>query len=117
MRQACIILFGILRDEFSVHPSGMSRHRNRVKELFNQHPVSWAGFLELRLWVLLAAGLAADYHEAFWYIDEIRDTMVEMRISEWKEALEVARGILWMEQIFKFRSERLKTLFELSALH
>jgi hypothetical protein len=50
MRQACMILFGLLRDKFSVHPSGISQHRNRVKELLVQHhQVDWSAFLELRL--------------------------------------------------------------------
>jgi hypothetical protein len=32
IRRACIVLFGLLRDKFLVHPSGISQYRNIVKE-------------------------------------------------------------------------------------
>lgn len=117
MRRACIILFGLLRDKFSVHPSGISQHRNRVKELLVQRPIDWSAFLELRLWVLLTAGLAAEDAETSWYIDEIKGTIVQMRISGWNDGVAAVRSILWMEETFRIRSNRLKDLFELSAVH
>jgi hypothetical protein len=117
MRRACITLFGLLRDKFSVHPSGISQHRNRVKELLVQYSIDWSSFLELRLWVLLTAGLASEDDEIPWYMDEIKGTMVQMRISGWNDGVEVVRSILWMETPFKINSDRLKDLLELSAVH
>jgi hypothetical protein len=117
IRRACIILFGLLRDKFAVHPSGISQHRNRVKELLVQRPIDWSAFLELRLWVLLTAGLAAEDAETSWYIDEIKGTIVQMRISGWNDGVAAVRSILWMEETFRIRSNRLKDLFELSTVH
>lgn len=117
MRRACIILFALLRDKFSVHPSGISQHRNSVKELLVKHPVDWRAFLELRLWVLLNAALAPEDDETSWYIGEITDTMVQMGISNWDDGVEVARSILWMGQTFKIRNDRLRQLFELSTVY
>ena len=116
MRRALIILFGLLRTKFSVHPSGIPQHRSRVKDLLVQCPVDWSAFLELRLWVLLTAGLAADDDESLWYINEIKCIMVEMRISRWDDVVEVVRSILWMGETFRVSSDRPKGLFELSAV-
>ena len=116
MRQACMVLFGLLRDKFSVCPSGISQHRNRVKQLLVQRLIDWSDFLELRLWVLLTAGLAAEDDETSWYIDEIKGTIVQMGLSGWNDGVEVVRSILWMEETFRIRSDRLKDLFELSAV-
>jgi hypothetical protein len=114
MRRACMILFALLRDKFSVRPSGISEHRNRVKELFIQHPIDWSDFLELRLWILFTSSLAAEDHELSWYIANIETTVVQMTIYGWKESIEVVRGILWMEQAFQVRNDTLKDTLELS---
>jgi hypothetical protein len=115
IRRACMILFGLLRDKFSVRPSGILQHKNKVKELLVQHLVDWSEFLELRLWVLLTASLAAEDEEISWYIEEIKGVMVLMELATWNEVVGVAKGILWMEETFKVRSDRLKELFELPA--
>ncbi|TVY13364.1 putative oxidoreductase [Lachnellula arida] len=116
MRRAFITLFALLRDKFSVAPSGVEQHRNGVKELLLRHPVDWSAFLELRLWVLLTACLAAEEDGLSWYVVQIKDTMVRMGISGWDEGVEVARSILWMEETFRSRSDRVRDLFELSTV-
>lgn len=116
MRRAFITLFALLRDKFSVAPSGIEQHRYGVKELLLQHPVDWSANLDLRLWVLITACLAAEEDELSWYIVQIKDTMVPMGISGWAEGVEVARSILWMEETFRERSDRVRDLFELSAV-
>lgn len=116
IRRACTVVFAFLRDKFSVHPSGISQHRNKVKELLVQHPVDWSEFLELRLWVLVISGLAAEGDETPWYIDEIRDTMVQMRIIGWNDAVEVMRSIIWMGETLRTRLERLQEVLQLPVV-
>ena len=65
----------------------------------------------------LTTGLATKDDEISWYIDEIKGIIVRMRISGWNDGVEVARSILWMEDTFRIRSNRLKDLFNLSAVH
>jgi hypothetical protein len=115
MRRACLILFGLLRDRFSVRPSGVTQHKNGVKEFLVQHPIDWSKFLEIRLWVLLTASLAAEDEETLWYIGEVKNIVVQMKISDWNEVVGVAKGILWMEETFRMRSDRLKVLLGFSA--
>lgn len=114
IRRACMILFGLLRDRFSVRPSGVSQHKNKVKDLLVQHPIDWPEFLELRLWVLLTASLAAEDEEISWYIEEIKGVMVQMEISTWNEVVGVAKSIFWMGETFKIQSDILGILLELS---
>lgn len=110
MRLACMVLFGLLREKFSVQPSGFSKQRDRLKEFLIQHRTGQSDFLELHLWVLLIAVLAAKDHETSWYIDEIKSTMAQMGISEWNDGVEVARNILWMDNTFRTRSEMVKDM-------
>jgi hypothetical protein len=112
MRRACIILFALLRDKFSVHPSGISQHKTSVKELLVQYPDDWSPFLELRLWVLMIGGRAFEDNEASWYREEIRGTMVQMGMDAWDEGVEVVKSILWMEKTFRVKMDVLRELFE-----
>ncbi|KAE9378251.1 hypothetical protein N431DRAFT_399808 [Stipitochalara longipes BDJ] len=116
MRRACLILFALLRDKFSVHPSGISQHKNSVKEFLVQHPVDWSAFLELRLWVLFTASLADGDDEISWYIDEIRSTAIQLRLSSWNEVVEVIRSVFWIEEIFRTWNDTLKDPIELSTV-
>ena len=116
MRRACLIFFALLREKFSVHPSGISQHQNGVKELLVQYSVDWSEFLELRLWALVTASLAIENYEISWYIDEIRGTAGQMGISRWDDIIQVVMGVLWMGETFKTRNDVLKDLFELSTV-
>ena len=61
---------------------------------------------------MLTASPATEGDETSWYVDEINGTVVQMGIVGWNDVVEVARGVLWMEETFRIRSERLRTLFE-----
>jgi hypothetical protein len=116
MRCACMILFALLREKFSVHPSGILQHKTGVKKILVKHSVDWSAFLGLRLWVLATASLAVEDYEISWYIDEMRDTAVQMGISKWSDIVEVVRSVLWMEETFKTRNDMLQNLLDLSTL-
>jgi hypothetical protein len=68
------------------------------------------------VWVLVTAGLATEYDETSWYIDEIKGTMVKLRMTMWNEAIVAMRSILWIGETFKVRNSTVKNLFELSAV-
>jgi hypothetical protein len=116
MRRACIILFALLRDKFSVHPSGMSQHSNSVKELLSQHPVDWSGFSDLHLWVLVTTSFAIEDDKISGNMDEIRGAAVQLGISGWNDVVEVMKSVLWMGKTFRTRNDLLKDFFELSTV-
>lgn len=60
VRRASVILFALLRERFSIIPSGVREHKNLLQELIFKHEIDWAPYLELRLWTLATAALAAD---------------------------------------------------------
>jgi len=115
IRQVCLLLFGLLRDKFSVRPSGIQQHKNKVEELLLRHKIEWSGFLDLQLWVLLTASLAAEHQETLWYITEMKAIMVQMGLSGWDEIVGAAKNVLWMGESFKIRIDELKEVFEGSA--
>lgn len=65
-----MILSALLRERFSIIPSGLGEHKNLLKELLVQHEIDWAPYLKPRLWVLAIAALAADGEEVHWYVHE-----------------------------------------------
>jgi hypothetical protein len=113
-RRACMILFALLRERFSIIPSGLYEHKNLLKEILLQHDVDWTPYLELRLWVLAIATLAADGEEIQWYVDEICGTATQMGLLDWDEVLGVLQQTLWMEPTFKDEENRMRGMFELS---
>jgi hypothetical protein len=114
VRRACMILFALLRERFSIIPSGLNEHKGLLKELLVQHEIDWASYLELRLWVLAIAALAADSEETQWYIDEMCGTSTQMGLLEWDEVLGVLQQILWMGKTFRDEEDTIKDLFELA---
>lgn len=113
VRRASMILFALLRERFSIIPSGVIEHKNLVKELILRHEVDWAPYLELRLWVLAIAALAADGRDVQWYIDEMSGTATQMGLLDWDEVLDILRQILWMGDTFKSEEHTIRERFEL----
>ncbi|EED14443.1 hypothetical protein TSTA_106530 [Talaromyces stipitatus ATCC 10500] len=114
VRRACITLFALLRENFSIKPSGVYEHRNLLKELLLQYEIDWTPYLELRLWVLAVAALAADNVEVHWYMDEICGTATQMGLLEWDEVRRVLRHILWSDQMFKYQEGKIREMFEMA---
>lgn len=112
LRRACMILFALLRERFSIIPSGLSEHKNLLKEVLLQYNVDWAPYLELRLWVLAIAALAADGEKVQWYVDEVCGTATQMGLLDWDEVLHILQQILWMGKTFGNEENTIKEMFE-----
>lgn len=108
-----MILFALLRERFSIIPSGVREHKNLLKELIFKHEIDWAPYLELRLWTLATAALAADGSDFQWYIDEMCGTATQMGLLEWNEVHDILRQVLWMGETFKSEEHMIGEMFVL----
>ncbi|KAI7970737.1 hypothetical protein EIK77_007917 [Talaromyces pinophilus] len=113
VRRAYMILFALLRERFSIIPSGFHEHKTLLKELLVQHEIDWTPYLKLRLWVLAIASLAADGEEVQWYVHEICGTTTQLGLLDWDEVLDILRQILWMGETFKNEEKSIRERFEL----
>lgn len=113
VRRAYMILFALLRERFSIIPSGFHEHKTLLKELLVQHEIDWTPYLKLRLWVLAIAALAADGEEVQWYVHEICGTTTQLGLLDWDEVLDILRQILWMGETFKNEEKSIRERFEL----
>jgi hypothetical protein len=107
IRLACLIFLSIMKRRFHISPDGIELNRNRVMKLLQNYPVDWFTLLNLRLWVLVIAGLVADGRERAWYIDEISNTMKQIEVTTWKEALSIVRGIIWVDELLNNKANAL----------
>jgi hypothetical protein len=105
IRLGCLALFSLLRTKFYISPSGLSEHKNKVREFLDRHLIDWSLFPELQIWVLTTAALATRDEETSWYLAEIKFAMSTMRLSQWKEAIPIVKSILWVDAVFTPRGE------------
>jgi hypothetical protein len=100
LRLTCIILLSMMNRKFCISPDGISMYRYRVMKLFINNPTDWFPFLNLRLWVLVIAGLVAEGKQRrTWHIREIVSTMAQLGLNSWNEVLLNVKGITWVGEL------------------
>jgi len=113
IRLSLLLVTGIMKRECGVYPDGIVQNSGRVSKLLKMYPMDWSAFMELRLWALVILALVEENDERAWCLTEIAWTMKELNLYLWYQALEVLKGIIWVEEGMTSRSESLRQEIEL----
>jgi len=107
LRLTCLILSSLVMRKCRVRPDGVSEYKSRVMKLLIDHPVIWFPFWDLRLWVLVVAGLIAEGECRAWHVAQISCTMDQIGLNTWNEAIEVAKSIIWIDELLDDEASKL----------
>jgi len=109
VRLALLCVFAMLRRRFFIGATVNDDYKNKLTSfLFHNQQLNWAPFLDLRLWVLVVAGIINDNNEiAFWNIAEIHSTMKKLQISGWDSVLTYVREFVWVDELMEKASSPL----------
>jgi hypothetical protein len=99
VRLACIVFLGIMNRRFRVSPDGIVTSWYQLVRILKNTTADWSLFLNLRLWVVVVAGLVAEGSEREWLIGETSNTMKQLELKSWAEALSIVKGIIWVDEL------------------
>ena len=100
VRLALVYVFAMLRRRFSIGATANYGYKNKLTNFLFHKQLNWAPFLDLRLWVLVIAGIVDDNDEtSFWNIAEIHSTMKKLNISGWDSVLTYVREFVWVDEL------------------
>lgn len=79
----------------------------RLEKALLDMTIDWSQFLDLKLWVLVVAGINAPVGDTWWIIDGIVAAMRELGVNHWAEVLKISEYFLWLDSIFGDRGREL----------
>lgn len=72
----------------------------RLKPLVLLDSVGCEEWKDLRLWILIVAGIKTEGEDRELFIEAIQGAMVGISIETWEMVEEVVKSILWIEEIY-----------------
>jgi hypothetical protein len=98
-RLACMLFLSFLHRKFEMPPDSVETNKNRLFWFLNDFPTNWSSFLPLRLWILVVLAVATPKSDRELHTAEINNTMQELGTWLWTDAVDVVRGIAWVDDI------------------
>ncbi|KAI1429936.1 hypothetical protein F5Y12DRAFT_781557 [Xylaria sp. FL1777] len=106
-RRSLLIFLATLKAKFGVASFELSRHLKDFQEISKIPHVDWARVPELSLWAHAIAALQAGSDQRSWHVSAIVSIMERADFTSSKQALDVVRGIIWVEDLFVDKVETL----------
>ena len=76
-----------------------AQRRSHVRQLLTQCDAKvWAGWAELKLWVLIIQTLMEAGSARLWFMDEIMNTMSCLSLQSWDDLMSCLRQVVWVEK-------------------
>lgn len=76
-----------------------AQRRSHVRQLLTQCGANvWAGWAELKLWVLIIQTLMEAGSARLWFVDEIMNTMSCLSLQSWDDLMYRLRQVVWVEK-------------------
>ncbi|KAI1336931.1 hypothetical protein F5Y15DRAFT_191342 [Xylariaceae sp. FL0016] len=100
-RRAALIFLAMVKIKFGAYAPEMSRHIYAFHQISLIPMVDWAFVPQLNLWAHFIAALQEETQDRAWHVFTIASIMESLHLSTSTEALDVARGIIWVEELVK----------------
>jgi hypothetical protein len=98
---------------FGVVPTLPDFLASRLKGLLSEDKANWGGLWNFKLWTLYMAGFGMqDTVEEAWFSEEISKCLLSNGLTCWDDMIAHAKSILWFEQIFSSKDDRMRVSVE-----
>lgn len=97
VRLTCLLLIALIHRTFSIPPDQAPLYYSLVTSFLKENKVNWFPFLDLKLWILIVAGVVSEGVERAWYTNELREVMGELGLNKTCKMMEVVKGVIWVE--------------------
>ncbi|KAK5624572.1 hypothetical protein RRF57_000288 [Xylaria bambusicola] len=99
-RRSSLIFLASLKVKFGVASAELNRHLKDFQEISRIPYVDWAVVPELNLWAHAIAALEAESDQRSWHVSVIVEMMEGAGFTSSQQAMDVVRGIIWIEALF-----------------
>ncbi|KAI0433600.1 hypothetical protein F5Y09DRAFT_52117 [Xylaria sp. FL1042] len=106
-RRSLLIFLASLKAKFGVANFELNRHLKDFQQISKIPHVDWALVPELSLWAHTIAALQAEGDGRSWHISAIVSIMESAGFTSSQQALDVVRGMIWVEALFVDKVETL----------
>ncbi|RWA09702.1 hypothetical protein EKO27_g5405 [Xylaria grammica] len=106
-RRSSLIFLASLKAKFGATNVELKRHLNDFRQISQIPHVDWALVPELNLWAHTIAALEEESYQRSWHISAIVSLMKSVDLTSSQQALDVVRGIIWVEALFVDKVETL----------
>ncbi|KAI0486137.1 hypothetical protein F4859DRAFT_469130 [Xylaria cf. heliscus] len=99
-RRSSLIFLAALKAEFGGTTFELGRHLDDFREISRIPHVNWAVVPELNLWAHTIAALQQESDRRGWHVAAVVGIMESTGMTSGQQALDVVRGIIWVEVLF-----------------
>lgn len=108
-RRAALIFIGEVKTRCQVGARELPKHLDAFRQISRLPLVDWAVVPELNMWAHIVAGIQEeDSEDRRWHVTVIAGIMSIMDLKTGAEALDVARGVIWVESIMGEKAKKLE---------
>ncbi|KAI1310427.1 hypothetical protein F5Y03DRAFT_39190 [Xylaria venustula] len=106
-RRSLLIFLAALKAKFGVANLELKRHLRDFQQIARIPNVDWALVPELNLWAHTIAALQSESDQRSWHVSAIVRIMESADFTASEQALDIVRGIIWVEALFEDKVEAL----------
>ncbi|KAI1131337.1 hypothetical protein F5Y10DRAFT_233893 [Nemania abortiva] len=106
-RRSALIFLAALKAKFGAVSFELSRHVQDFRQISQIPHVDWAVVPELNLWAHTIAALEEQSDQRSWHVAAIVNIMESAGFTASQQALDMVRGIIWIEALFEDKVETL----------
>ncbi|KAI0515313.1 hypothetical protein F5B22DRAFT_607983 [Xylaria bambusicola] len=106
-RRSSLIFLASLKVKFGVASAELNRHLKDFQEISRIPHVDWTVVPELNLWAHAIVALEAEGEQRSWHVSVIVNMMEGAGFTSSQQAMDVVRGIIWIEALFVDKVESL----------
>ncbi|KAI0103659.1 hypothetical protein GGR51DRAFT_523953 [Nemania sp. FL0031] len=106
-RRSALIFLAALKAKFGAVSFELRRHVQDFRQISQIPHVDWAVVPELNLWAHTIAALEEQSDQRGWHVSAIVGVMESAGFTASRQALDVVRGIIWIEALFGDKVEAL----------
>ncbi|KAI1779672.1 hypothetical protein F4818DRAFT_149031 [Hypoxylon cercidicola] len=106
-RRAALVFLAAVKIRMGAGAYEMERHLDAFRQISQLPLVSWNTVPELNLWAHIVSAMQEESPSRAWHVLTIVGIMESMGLQTGRQALDIARGIIWVDAIDDGKSELL----------
>ncbi|KAI1156732.1 hypothetical protein F4825DRAFT_402231 [Nemania diffusa] len=106
-RRSALIFLAALKARFGAVSFELGRHIRDFRQISQIPHVDWSVVPELNLWAHTIAALEEQSGQRSWHVSAIVSIMESAGLTSGQQALDVVRGIIWIEILFEDKVDTL----------
>ncbi|KAI1394012.1 uncharacterized protein F4822DRAFT_33595 [Hypoxylon trugodes] len=106
-RRAALVFLAAIKIRMGAGAYEMERHLDAFRQISQLPLVNWSVVPELNLWAHIISAMQEESPNRAWHVITILEIMGSMGLQSGNQAIDIARGIIWIDAIDQGKSDSL----------